>query len=339
MSLRNEYAADMFSFIYIEEEVWEHPRTREIVEHFPHAVKVPISHYQDIFNRTHQDYRIQKDSRALIIAAKHGKRIYHGAPVCQNFDEEYFYYCCTALNCIYDCSYCWLKGMYPSANIVVFVNLEDFFSEIKELLSIHPVYLCIAYETDLLPLESIIHQVQQWHDFAEEEKDLTIELRTKCASVNPLEKLSLLDNFIIAYTLSPDPVIKALEKGTPSLLERLHTINWCIDRGYPVRLCFDPLLYVNGAEELYREMAETVVRHIDLSRVKDISIGTFRMSDKYLKNMRKRFPDSAVVQYPYETDEGYSHYPRHIIREMEDALCEVFLPYVDEKRIYREKEL
>lgn len=339
MSLRNNYAADLFSCLYIEEEVWEHPRTKAIVEQFPHAVKIPVSHYQDIFDRTHQDYRIQKDSRSLIIAAKHGTHIYHGAPVCQNFDEQYFYYCCTALNCIYDCSYCWLKGMYPTAHIVVFVNLEDYYADIRELLKQHPVYLCIAYETDLLPLESIIHQVQQWHAFAREEKNLTIELRTKCASISTFKNLTALDNFIIAYTLSPDPVIQELEKGTPPLVERIRAINWCIDHGYPVRLCFDPLLYVHGAKELYAQMAEMVVQQIDLSKVKDISIGTFRMSNKYLKNMRKRFPDSAVVQYPYETDEGYCHYPRQVIQEMEDALCNALLPYVDEKKMYREKEL
>lgn len=339
MSLRNEFAADMFSCIYIEEEVWNHPRTKAVVDRFPQAVKIPVGHYQDIFDRTHQDYRIERDSRSLIIAAKHGTRIYHGAPVCQNFDEQYFYYCCTALNCMYDCSYCWLKGMYPTAHIVFFVNLEDFFADVRELLSRHPVYLCIAYETDLLPLESVFHQVEAWHTFAKDEKNLTIELRTKCASFSTLNKLTALNNFIIAYTLSPDPVIKAFENGTPALAERIRAVNWCIDNGYPVRLCFDPLLYVKGAKELYTEMAETVVRNVDISKVKDISIGTFRMSNQYLKNMRRRFPDSAVVQYPYETDGGYSHYPHRVIDDMENALCNVLLPYVCKEKIYREKEL
>mgnify|MGYP006970641936 FL=1 len=29
------------------------------------------------------------------------------------------------MNCIYDCSYCYLKGMYPSGHMVLFVNIED----------------------------------------------------------------------------------------------------------------------------------------------------------------------------------------------------------------------
>ena len=34
------------------------------------------------------------------------------------------------LNCIYDCKYCFLQGMFRSANFVIFVNYESFMNEI-----------------------------------------------------------------------------------------------------------------------------------------------------------------------------------------------------------------
>ena len=34
-------------------------------------------------------------------------------------------------NCIYDCKYCFLQGLYSSANYLVFVNYEDFLNQIK----------------------------------------------------------------------------------------------------------------------------------------------------------------------------------------------------------------
>lgn len=37
-------------------------------------------------------------------------------------------------NCIYDCRYCFLQGMYSSANYVIFVNFEDFDKEIEEVI-------------------------------------------------------------------------------------------------------------------------------------------------------------------------------------------------------------
>ena len=38
-------------------------------------------------------------------------------------------------NCIYDCKYCFLQGLYSSANYLVFVNYEDFLNQIKNLVT------------------------------------------------------------------------------------------------------------------------------------------------------------------------------------------------------------
>ena len=59
------------------------------------------------------------------------------------------------MNCIYDCEYCYLKGMYQSAHLVIFVNLEDIFAEVKKIIAQHEMYLCVSYDTDLLALEEI----------------------------------------------------------------------------------------------------------------------------------------------------------------------------------------
>ena len=77
--------------------------------------------------------------------------------------------------------------MYPSANIVLFVNQEDYFAEIKKSLSTHPLYLCISYDTDLLALEALTKMTRRYLDFAISEQALTTEIRTKSAvSVAPL---------------------------------------------------------------------------------------------------------------------------------------------------------
>ena len=68
-------------------------------------------------------------------------------------------------DCIYDCEYCYLKGMYPSANIVIFVNIEDIFEELHRMLSEHPVYLCVSYDTDLLAFEAMTGYVREWEHF------------------------------------------------------------------------------------------------------------------------------------------------------------------------------
>ena len=70
------------------------------------------------------------------------------------------------MNCVYNCEYyCYLKGMYPSGNIVVFVNLEDIFAELEEILQKHPVYLCVSYDSDLMALEDLTGFVESWLGF------------------------------------------------------------------------------------------------------------------------------------------------------------------------------
>ena len=49
-------------------------------------------------------------------------------------------------------------------------------------------------------------------------------------------------------------------------------------------------------------MFDKITGRIDLNKLLDISVGTFRISAEYMKNMRKEEPYSAAVQFPYKND-------------------------------------
>lgn len=104
-----------------------HPRTIQLLKHFSKAKIIEIKHYKDVFNRRHQNFIVQKNSPALILALKEEPFLYPGAPVCQNFNQKYFYYTSCVMNCIFDCQYCYLQGMYPSANLVFFCESRGYF--------------------------------------------------------------------------------------------------------------------------------------------------------------------------------------------------------------------
>lgn len=327
-----------FSHIYIEKEAYAYPATLQILKHFPNAVSIEINHYKDVFNRGGQNFLLQKNSQKLILAVKKDKFLYEGAPVCQNFGNQHFYYTSMVMNCFYDCEYCYLQGMYPSANIVVFVNTEDFFRETEKLLKSFPVYLCISYDSDLLSLENILGYVEKWHSFAMEHKDLTIELRTKCASFHLVDKRKPLDNFILAWTLTPDLIRKQYEHRTPSFMDRLNCIKKAIDHGFLVRLCFDPIIYIKDWQLLYKDMICTVFKKLPADKIHDVSIGVFRVSDGYLKQMRKQRPHSAIVQYPYANDHGVCHYGKDLSQNMISFVLNQVKKYIHESKIYLWKE-
>lgn len=330
----NYLKSNYFTHIYVEEEILNHPRTRQILNRFSNAQIISITHYKDVFNRTHQSFIHQKNSPNLIIAKKHGELIFHGAPVCQGFGEEYFYYTSSIMNCLYDCEYCYLQGMYPSANLVVFVNLEDIFSSVTKLLQEHKVYLCISYDTDLLALEGLFGFVSSWCEFAMHHPDLTIEIRTKSANQKALRALPVLPNVIYAFTLSPETVIESYEHGTPSLFSRIEAIKTALSLGHLVRLCFDPMIYVANYKNVYEEFFDYLWTQISPDMIRDISLGVFRVSKDYLKRMRKQRPQSAIIQYPYEPEEGVAHYGRDTTKEMMNFAYQKLLECFDKERIF-----
>lgn len=325
-----------FATVYAEHDVW----TEEWQEKLSKS-PIFIKHYKDIFNRSHQDFAAQKKAPSLILAKKTGTLIYKGAPVCQSFGNKHFYYTSCMMNCIYHCDYCYLQGMYPSGHVVVFVNLEDYFAELDALLSKHPVYLCISYNTDLLALEQTFSFVSRWLSFAAKHPDLTLEVRTKSGNptvFKPLadlfaEKEHLKKQIIFAWTVSPESLCQTTEHGASSLPLRLKALQAAHDAGFSVRLCFDPMIFHGGWQESYSILVDYIFSSISADILYDASIGVFRISAEYLKNMRKKRPDSAIVQYPYVTEEGVAHYGA-LSEEMIQYLQTLLLEYLPADKIF-----
>lgn len=337
-SLRKDYYNPPFSHIYVEKGVREHPRARRILERFPAASVVMIDHYKDVFCRRGQNFVMQQKSRSLILAARRGTLLYPGAPVCQSFGNEYFYYASCIMNCVYDCEYCYLKGMYPSGNMVLFVNLEDYFHQVSERLGEHALYLCISYDTDLMAAEPIAGYTGEWISFARTQlsrpNPLKLEIRTKSADSLFWSEHTPVPGMIYAITLSPQAVIDACEHSTPSLRRRIASARQALQRGFAVRLCFDPMIFCRDWERHYDEMLGQVFAEIDPKLLTDVSVGTFRVSQDYLKKMRKNRPDSAVVQFPYENDSGVYHYSRALTDKMEGFLVKQLREKLPEEKIF-----
>jgi spore photoproduct lyase len=306
--LNGKFFEPAFSHVYVEERAADLPRTKQILAKLPEAKVIPIRHYKDVFNGSGQDSRIQSRSLSLILADEPDPRVYRGAPVCQDFGNKAFYYTSTVMNCVYDCEYCYLKGMYPSANLVLFTDQSRTFAEIDRLLSESPIYLCISYDTDLAAIEPLTGFIREWYEFAMSRKDLTLEIRTKCANKKMFDQFPAADNIIWAFTLSPERVAKRYEHKAPGLAERLAAAKHAADRGFPVRLCFDPMLRFPGWKEEYSGLARQVKGSFTPEQIRDVSIGTFRISAQYLGQMRSGWPDSAPAQYPYTVSKGVAGY-------------------------------
>ena len=208
------------------------------------------------------------------------------------------------------------------------------FSEVEKLLSKHPVYLCVSFDTDLIALENLTGYVSEWAEFTKEHPDLTIEIRTKSFRKDIFQKIPSCDRVIFAYTLSPKEVIEKFEKRTATLPERLSAASCAMDKGFPVRLCFDPVVYFPDWKNAYTEMVAEVKNSIDLSRIKDVSIGTFRISSEYIKKLRKGLPGSPICQFPFENHGGVMEYPDLIRKDMENTLVTLLQSLISQEKIF-----
>ena len=116
---------------YIEKNVEGYPLTDLVMKNFSDPKIIWIDHYKDIFNRVGQDFQSQKTTMNLILAKKTPPFLYPASDMVQEFETPNVFYNTPVLNCLYNCEYCFLQGMYPSGNLVIFANENDFFMAIN----------------------------------------------------------------------------------------------------------------------------------------------------------------------------------------------------------------
>ncbi len=282
--------------IYIENEVLTHPRTIAMLKRFPNARQVPIERYTDVFNAPAQNFRIQKSNPALILANKHGNRVLP-TPADYHIGGKNNYYFSHMLNCIYDCRYCFLQGMYRSANYVVFVNYEDFFHDIETRISTHssPSWYFSGYDCDSLALEPMTHFIDECIDAFSHMPNGNLEIRTKSTQIRNLLSRPAIDNCVIAYSLSPEKIATQEEHKTPSVSKRIEALKSLQAHGWKIGLRFDPILKADNFESLYSELFDQVFSHLEIQSIHSVSLGPFRLPKPFFKKMIRLYPESSLL--------------------------------------------
>ena len=326
----------LFNCIYVEEAAYEYPITHQVLQKYTNSTIIPIRNYKDVFNRTNQHFGIQKQYPSLILAVKNSPFLYRGPSICQNFGYSSFFYTSFLLNCLFDCEYCYLQGMYPSANLVAFVNIEDFKHAIskvvmgeKELVS-----LAASYDTDLIAFHSVIPYLDYFYEFFEGESDVLVEVRTKSANQAFYREHPPLKNLIIAFTLTPEDVIKKYERYTPSLEARIKAVKTAIENGFKVRICFDPIFMGHELDELYEEFYKYIFTQVDPAKIIDAGYGFFRMSRNFFKRIKRQKNNSLLFLDEYCTYGDIVSYPADLQEKIKAKHFKILTKYIKKERLF-----
>lgn len=66
----------------------------------------------------------------------------------------------------------------------------------------------------------------------------------------------------------------------------------------------------------------------------DISVGSFRISQTYLKNMRKNDCLSAIVNFPFTNIKGYYQYTPNLQSQMENFVVDKISEHFDKNKVF-----
>lgn len=326
----------MIDTLYIEEAVFDHPRSQAIRQRFHKATVVTCQRYGEVFNPKAQNFRLQKQQPSLILAEKYNNFVLP-APLSYNIGGQKNFYFSHMLNCIYDCRYCFLQGMYRSANYILFVNYEDFDQAITETAKQHPdeqVYFFSGYDCDSLALEPVTQFIEHTLPVFRKLDNAVIELRTKSTQIRNLLNVEAMPNCVVAFSLSPDSLTRALEHKTPSLQKRLDALVKLQQAGWPIGLRFDPIIYCDNYPEIYRQFFSHVFEYIDLEQLHSVNLGSFRMPQGFYRNIVKLYPEEKLFAGPLCESQPMVSYQQEIEQEMLDYCQSQLLQWMSKEKLF-----
>ena len=221
----------MVSCVYVESSIKNHQRTLRILARFKNTPVVEIEHHGEVFNPSAQNFRLQKSNPALILAHKNNR---HALPTPDGYGlgGKHNYYFSHMLNCLYDCRYCFLQGMYKSAHQVIFVNYEDFNEDITQICAQHnsePVWFFSGYDCDSLAYEPVTQFADYFVPEFSKIDNAWLELRTKSTQVRQLLKHEPCDRIVTAFSFTEQHSHDKLEHGVPSIEKRIDPMKLLVD--------------------------------------------------------------------------------------------------------------
>ncbi len=324
------------NIIYVEKAVKNHPRTKKILQRFLNKTIIECEHYGEIFNIKAQNFRLQKQKPALILAQKENNKV---LPTPEGFGiggEQNFYFS-HMLNCVYDCRYCFLQGMYHSANYVLFVNYEDFQSAIlQKLMDVESkAYFFSGYDCDSLAYEPVTGFVENFIPFFAEYPKAILELRTKSTNTKSLLKFTPIPNCVVAFSFTPEDISREVEHKVPEVAKRISAMQTLAQKGWQVGLRLDPLIYKKDFEAQYEQLIEAVFADLPKASLHSVSVGPMRFPVKMYQKVVKLYPESQLLSQPMEKRDNTMSYDAQLEHNMKAFVLKKLAKHMDEALIFQ----
>lgn len=307
-----------YSTIYVERELFDHPRAKKIMARFAKASVITIERHSEIFNPGQQNFRLQKRNPSLILARKHGPLV-HRAPAGYGIGGAENFYFSHMLNCPYDCRYCFLQGMFNSAHHSLFVNYEDFVTAVGEAagrVDDQPAWFFSGYDCDSLAMDDLTGFAEHFIPALDAMPNAHLELRTKSAQTRSLLRLEAHPRVVVAFSMSPETIVDALEHGTARLTARIAAAQRLAAAGWKIGLRFDPLVHHDQWRASYQHCIDQIAAALTPSCIHSISVGPMRFPKAMFTKVRRLYPNEAMLADEFTARGSMVSYPSQVERDM-----------------------
>ena len=283
-----------FKAIYEEKAVVKEELTKNVLKEYKHIPHSTIDSVQELI-KSHTD--LLEGKRVIAIAKQKGKWL-ERCPGTQK------HICCNylvvnnAVNCPFDCTYCYLQAYINNNVLTLYANLNDLFEALSDFTKKEKrVYYRIGTGefSDSLALDKATGLSRKLISFFASQNNHLLELKTKSDQVDHLLDLDHAGNTVIGWSVNPQKIIESEEVGAVSLDERLAAAKKCVEAGYPVAFHFDPIIYYKNWEEDYKEVVDLIFKQINPQKIAWISLGALRYPPQLKEIIEARFPHSQIT--------------------------------------------
>ncbi len=225
--------------------------------------------------------------------------------------------CCNLLTldaverCGFDCSYCSIQSFYHENE----VRFDADFAQKLDTLNLDPsrlYHIGTGQSSDSLMWGNHNGNLAALCRFAEQNPNVILEFKTKSKNIKWLLDNDYPANVLCTWSLNPKELIDNEEHQAASLAERLKSARKIADKGRLVGFHFHPMIWYQGFEQAYADIARLLVERFEPREVALISMGTLTYTKDVMRTIRKRDFKSKILQMPFEKVAGKYAYPDEI---------------------------
>ncbi len=317
--------------VFVEEEVADLPLTKRVLSRLPGVRPVVLAEGEG------PPQLMEVEAHNALVLARQRGRFVKRCPGTRG------YLCCGYLNlnvamgCDMACEYCILQGYLSRPMITLFVNTDDLWRELDELLqqTRRVVRIGSGELADSLVCDHLTDLNGELVRYFADQKQALLELKTKSDRIESLLGIDHGRRTVLSWSLNSEAMRTAHEARTAPLMRRLEAARLAQGAGYRLGFHFDPLIWYEGWQQDYQDVVDQLFSLVRPENIVWISLGALRYPAQMDRLIRTRYPRSALpLGELVPGEDGKWRYFRPLREEMFRWLYQRIKRYAPQVAVY-----